>query len=163
MGIKHNCQDEVRQATAIAVTWFFAPELPPCFVSEELARYRKAIFEGISALPLTNNRPNFYRYVTDPSWFYFPRFGKDDRRGPADFSAWNTSHDTQGLKGPMWLYAYETARTGIVAGTNAAFLQQDPYFSLLLSKNVRFFDIEAGFDNICRRESLCILPERYEF
>lgn len=68
--------------------------------------------------------------------------------GPADFSAWNASHDTQGLKSPMWLYAYETARTGIVAGTNAAFLQQDPYFALLLSKDVSFFDINAGFESI---------------
>ncbi|OCI97024.1 reverse transcriptase [Rhizobium sp. AC27/96] len=59
---------------------FFAPELPPCFVSEDLARYRKAVFDGISALPLVNQRPDFHRYITEPSWFYFPRFGKDDRR-----------------------------------------------------------------------------------
>lgn len=59
---------------------FFAPELPPCFVSDDLARYRKAIFDRIWALPSVQQKPKFYTYVTEPSWFYFPRFGRDDRR-----------------------------------------------------------------------------------
>jgi hypothetical protein len=59
---------------------FFAPELPPCFVSNDLARYRKIIFDRISALPLIHQKPNFYTYISEPSWFYFPRFGRDDRR-----------------------------------------------------------------------------------
>jgi hypothetical protein len=59
---------------------YFAPELPPCFVSRDLARYRKLILAGIEALPQIKNRPAFHRYITEPSWFYFPRFGKNDRR-----------------------------------------------------------------------------------
>lgn len=59
---------------------YFAPELPPCFVSYDLARFRRTIFQGISSLPLVNQRPDYYRYVSEPSWFYFPRFGKEDRR-----------------------------------------------------------------------------------
>jgi len=59
---------------------FFAPELPPCFVSDDLARYRKMILDRISALPPVHQKPNFYTYISEPSWFYFPRFGSDDRR-----------------------------------------------------------------------------------
>lgn len=59
---------------------FFAPELPPCFVSHDLAHYRKTIFDRISALPPIHQKPNFYTYISEPSWFYFPRFGRDDRR-----------------------------------------------------------------------------------
>ena len=60
---------------------YFAPELPPCFVSENLARYRKTILDSIDALPLDRRgRPAFHSYISEPSWFYFPRFAKDDRR-----------------------------------------------------------------------------------
>lgn len=59
---------------------YFAPELPPCFVSHGLARYRKSILDGIESLPPVNGKPAFHRYISEPSWFYFPRFGKDDRR-----------------------------------------------------------------------------------
>lgn len=59
---------------------FFAPELPPCFVSDDLARYRKMILDRISALPPVRQKPNFHTYISEPSWFYFPRFGRDDRR-----------------------------------------------------------------------------------
>lgn len=59
---------------------FFAPELPPCFVSDDLARFRKMIFGRIFALPPIHQKPNFYTYISEPAWFYFPRFGRDDRR-----------------------------------------------------------------------------------
>lgn len=59
---------------------YFAPELPPCFVSEDLARYRHSVLAGIEALPPVRGAPAFQRFISEPSWFYFPRFGKDDRR-----------------------------------------------------------------------------------
>ncbi|RAU22707.1 reverse transcriptase [Paramagnetospirillum kuznetsovii] len=60
---------------------YFAPELPPCFVSETLAKYRTSILTGIDALPLTRRgAPNHHAYISEPAWFYFPRFGKEDRR-----------------------------------------------------------------------------------
>ncbi|NTJ41242.1 RNA-directed DNA polymerase [Agrobacterium larrymoorei] len=59
---------------------YFAPELPPCFVSEDLAKFRKFILGGIDALPTVQSKPAFYKYITEPSWFYFPRHKKDDRR-----------------------------------------------------------------------------------
>ncbi|TBA06369.1 RNA-directed DNA polymerase [Rhizobium ruizarguesonis] len=59
---------------------YFAPELPPCFVSSDLARYRRWIVDRIAAMAPIQQQPAYYRYITEPSWFYFPRFGKDDRR-----------------------------------------------------------------------------------
>ena len=60
---------------------YFAPELPPCFVSEDLAKYRRSILAGIDALPATRRGdPGYYALMSEPAWFYFPRFGKEDRR-----------------------------------------------------------------------------------
>uniref|UniRef100_B0SYK9 Reverse transcriptase domain-containing protein n=1 Tax=Caulobacter sp. (strain K31) TaxID=366602 RepID=B0SYK9_CAUSK len=59
---------------------YFAPELPPCFVSDRFARYRKSIISAIEALPQERGKPAFHRFISEPSWFYFPRYGKDDRR-----------------------------------------------------------------------------------
>lgn len=59
---------------------YFAPELPPCFVSDDLAKYRRSILDKINALPFIRNAPASQRFLSEPSWFYFPRYGKDDRR-----------------------------------------------------------------------------------
>jgi hypothetical protein len=59
---------------------YFAPELPPCFVSEDLAKYRASILADIDALPDVRGKPAFHRFSSEPSWFYFPRFGQDDRK-----------------------------------------------------------------------------------
>jgi len=59
---------------------YFAPELPPCFVSEDLAKYRVSILTAIDALPMLRGKPAFHRFYSEPSWFYFPRFGQDDRK-----------------------------------------------------------------------------------
>jgi hypothetical protein len=59
---------------------YFAPELPPCFVSEDLAKYRASILADIDALPDVRGKPAFHRFSSEPSWFYFPRFGRDDRK-----------------------------------------------------------------------------------
>ncbi len=59
---------------------YFAPELPPCFVSEGLAKYRTSILAGIDALPDVRGKPAYHRFTSELSSFYFPRFGKDDRK-----------------------------------------------------------------------------------
>lgn len=60
---------------------YFAPELPPCFTSMDLAQHSKAILASIDQKPLTKqSNPAYYLYTSEPTWFYFPRFGKDDRR-----------------------------------------------------------------------------------
>lgn len=55
---------------------FFAPELPPCFVSEPIARYRAAIWRDIEAM----GAQQLNRFVSHTTWFNFPRFGRNDRR-----------------------------------------------------------------------------------
>lgn len=61
---------------------YFAPELPPCFVSEDLAKYRRSIWAALQAIPpRRNGGPSAIRtYTSEPSSFYFPRFGRDDRK-----------------------------------------------------------------------------------
>lgn len=57
---------------------FFAPELPPCFVSEDLARWRQSVWLAIEAVPPETKHID--KLVTYSSWFNFPRFGRNDRR-----------------------------------------------------------------------------------
>lgn len=59
---------------------FFAPELPPCFVSEDLAKYRTSILAAIEAIPQIKKAPAYQKFISEPSWFYFPRHGRDDRK-----------------------------------------------------------------------------------
>lgn len=60
---------------------YFAPELPPCFVSDDLAQYRRLILTRIDALPpIRQGTPGHHAFISEPAWFYFPRFGKEDRR-----------------------------------------------------------------------------------
>ena len=61
---------------------FFAPELPPCFVSNDLARFRESLWSSIQNVPsLQQGRPQGARqFVSEPAWFYFPRYGRDDRK-----------------------------------------------------------------------------------
>jgi hypothetical protein len=68
--------------------------------------------------------------------------------GQVDFSVWNVSCDADGLRGQMWLYAYEATLRGIAPGVNAAFLEQDSYFSMLYLRKVRFLNIDNGFASI---------------
>ena len=62
---------------------FFAPELPPCFVSDDLAKYRETIWKSIENVPKQQKNAQFSgakQFLSQPSSFYFPRFGKDDRK-----------------------------------------------------------------------------------
>ena len=61
---------------------FFAPELPPCFVSDDLARYRESLWNAVESVPRLNNAryPGAKQFISEPAWFYFPRYGRDDRK-----------------------------------------------------------------------------------
>ncbi|WP_299671800.1 RNA-directed DNA polymerase [uncultured Roseobacter sp.] len=61
---------------------FFAPELPPCFVSEDLAKYRQSVWKAINLIPpkKKGGSPPIQKYVSEPCSFYFPRYGRDDRK-----------------------------------------------------------------------------------
>ena len=68
--------------------------------------------------------------------------------GAVDHSTWQQSLSEEGLRGPMWLYAYETIRNGTNPSTDRTFIEQDPFFSLLLNRDIKFFDPERGFASI---------------
>lgn len=60
---------------------FFAPELPPCFVANDLARYRESLWTAIESIPAPPGRyAGAKQFVSEPAWFYFPRYGRDDRK-----------------------------------------------------------------------------------
>src|SRR5690606_30709263 len=70
---------------------YFAPELPPCFVSGRLAAKRNAIWKHIEGVKTPSkdgksltSKVAYKTYISRTSWFNFPRFGRTDRRhGPA--------------------------------------------------------------------------------
>jgi hypothetical protein len=39
-----------------------------------------SILAAIDTMPEIRGKPAFHRFISEPSWFYFPRFGKDDRK-----------------------------------------------------------------------------------
>ncbi|WP_299614001.1 RNA-directed DNA polymerase [uncultured Tateyamaria sp.] len=61
---------------------FFAPELPPCFISDDLARYRESLWNAVESVPRLNNArySGAKQFISEPAWFYFPRYGRDDRK-----------------------------------------------------------------------------------
>lgn len=59
---------------------FFPPEVPPCFYSEQLARFRNSLLGHFSQLPNINGKPNFYFRQTRKTAFHFPRFRSADRQ-----------------------------------------------------------------------------------
>lgn len=59
---------------------FFPPEVPPCFYSEMLARFRNSLTAEFLQLPNKNGNPDYYHYLSKPTPFNFPRFRSVDRR-----------------------------------------------------------------------------------
>lgn len=59
---------------------FFAPELPPCFNSGDVAKYRNFLLKAYYLLPAKNGAPTHFSKITRPTYFNFPRFGNADRR-----------------------------------------------------------------------------------
>jgi hypothetical protein len=71
-------------------------------------------------------------------------------RGNVDRGVWDRSLTAEGLRSPMWLYAYEAITQGFLPGLNDGFIVQDPYFNLLRVKRVQFLDIKRGYASITR-------------
>jgi len=62
---------------------FFAPELPPCFVSKDLAKWRESLWKSVASATWKDNHNksrNYEFYKTETFWFNFPRFSRNDRR-----------------------------------------------------------------------------------
>ena len=69
-------------------------------------------------------------------------------RGPIDQAVWNQSLSGAGLESPMWPYAYEGPRLGIIPGATLDHIENHPYFSILHQRNIRFFSMDAGIEAI---------------
>jgi hypothetical protein len=60
---------------------FFPVEMPSCFYSTHLARYRDDLLQVFSALPPTKEgSPNYYRFKSSKANFNFLRYKRQDRR-----------------------------------------------------------------------------------
>jgi hypothetical protein len=68
--------------------------------------------------------------------------------GTLDRSLWNQSLTEDGLRGAMWLYAYDGPRLELVGGASTAHIEQDPYFSILHARGVTFLSVEEGLTSI---------------
>jgi hypothetical protein len=68
--------------------------------------------------------------------------------GQVDYRVWNSSCDANGLRGQMWLYAYEATLRDIAPNISNTFLAQDPYFSTLFARRVHFLNVDNGFTSI---------------
>jgi hypothetical protein len=60
-------------------------------------------------------------------------------QGAIDRSSWNRSLTKDGLRSPMWLYAYESVLKGLNATGSTAHVVSDSYFGPLLALDVEFY------------------------
>lgn len=68
--------------------------------------------------------------------------------GNADHSKWQSHLTKDGLKSKMWLYSYESMRNKTNGSNNIRFIEDDSFFSILLRKNIGFFDPGQRFKSI---------------
>ena len=68
--------------------------------------------------------------------------------GAVDRSLWNQALSGDGLRGRMWLYAYEAPRRHLVGNVSTAHIEQDPYFSILHARDIDFLSVEEGVSAI---------------
>jgi hypothetical protein len=69
-------------------------------------------------------------------------------RGNVDRTLWDRSLRADGLRSPMWLYAYEAVAQGFLPNISDHFIMQDPYFALLRTRRIRFLDIARGYESV---------------
>jgi hypothetical protein len=65
-----------------------------------------------------------------------------------DVDNWLLSMSTQGLNSHMWLLAYEANLKGWLAGREQNFVDQHPYFAVLKSKRISFYDERKNVKHI---------------
>ena len=60
--------------------------------------------------------------------------------GRLDKSNWAGAMSTDGLKSNMWLLAYEASLKGWLSGHSVNYVNNDPYFNILMANNISFYD-----------------------
>ena len=61
-------------------------------------------------------------------------------RGSMDTGMWSASLTPAGLRGPLWLLAYEAARKNWLISPQPGFLANDDFFGPMLASNIVFYD-----------------------
>ncbi len=71
--------------------------------------------------------------------------------GQLDTRLWRRSMNADGLKSGMWLLAYEADIKGWLIGTPPDFVDVHPFFSVLKSKKVSFYDEKKNVSGLTKR------------
>lgn len=80
-----------------------------------------------------------------------------------NFKAWEAALTEETLNGPMWLYAYESARLSLNGSAGDGYVNAHPYFKSLLKQNVQFYRSGSGHfsaHEILRSRQLDALRQR---
>jgi hypothetical protein len=79
--------------------------------------------------------------------------------GKVDKSGWNTFANPDGLKGSMWLYAYEaTSRSWSGIANN--YVSSDEFFGVLHSSNIRFYDDNKNFKTMATTRKIAYVEQK---
>ena len=79
--------------------------------------------------------------------------------GKVDKSGWNAFGNQDGLKANMWLYAYEATARGW-SGLKDSYLSSDPYYCVLHSNRVRFYDDNRNFKTLATTKKIAYFEQR---
>jgi hypothetical protein len=141
---------------------FFPKDLPPPFVAEDLARYRKF---------LRKNWPqnDLFKFASDPEHYSVPRFGRARRRfsiinpinhfkvselvanewgeirlflKKSNVSEFKPVFDMRGEA--MWLLVYEATLKKWIPAKSPCFVTGHPLFGKMLAKKVSFYDVSKN-------------------
>ncbi|WP_238231647.1 hypothetical protein [Methylobacterium thuringiense] len=69
-------------------------------------------------------------------------------KGVVDRGLWDRSLNVEGLRSPMWLYAYEAVTQGFIPEVDDGFIVGDAYFKFLRTRRVQFLDLRKGYASI---------------
>jgi len=72
--------------------------------------------------------------------------------GPLDTTIWRQSLNPQGLLSKLWLLAYEADLKGWLNGDPATFVNDNPYFKVLKSKKISFYDTTKNVTHIKKKK-----------
>lgn len=72
---------------------------------------------------------------------------------------WNTFANPDGLKGSMWLYAYEATSRGW-SGIAKDYVSSDVFFNALHSDNIRFYDDKKNFKTMAKTRKIAYATQK---
>ena len=82
--------------------------------------------------------------------------------GELDTAAWNAALQESGLRGPMWLLAYEASNKGWLQDIAPGFIAGDDYFGPMKAKDVLFYDETRRISPLIKRTRKSLLQDFLE-